>query len=59
MSSQTEWKMISQLMSVRSILEKPNLTDWARAYWTGVYVQLMEEEKAAGEAGLATAIPLH
>ena len=59
MSNQTEWKMISQLMSVRSILEKPNLTDWARAYWTGVYVRLMEEEKAAGEAGLATAIPLH
>ena len=59
MFNQTEWKMISQLMSVRSILEKPNLTDWARAYWTGVYVQLMEEEKAAGEAGLATAIPLH
>ena len=59
MFNQTEWKMISQLMSVRSILEKPNLTDWARAYWTGVYVQLMKEEKAAGEAGLATAIPLH
>ena len=59
MSNQEEWKMISQLMSVRSILEKPNLNAWARTYWTGVYVQLMKEEKAAGEAGLAPAIPLH
>ena len=59
MSNQTEWKMISQLMSVRSILEKPNLTDWARAYWTGVYVQLMEEEKAAGEAASRMAVSQH
>ena len=59
MSNQEEWKMISQLMSVRSILEKPNLSDWARTYWTGVYVKLMDEEKATGEAGLAPAIPLH
>ena len=59
MSNQEEWKMISQLMSVRSILEKPNLNAWARTYWTGVYVQLMIEEKATGEAGLAPAIPLH
>ena len=50
--------MISQLLAVRSILEKPNLNAWARTYWTGVYVKLMEEEKAAGEAGLAPAIPL-
>ena len=59
MFNQTEWKMISQLLAVRSILEKPNLNAGARTYWTGVYVKLMEEEKAAGEAGLATAIPLH
>ena len=59
MFNQTEWKMISQLLAVRSILEKPNLNACARTYWTGVYVKLMEEEKAAGEAGLATAIPLH
>ena len=59
MSNQTEWKMISQLMSVRSILEKPNLTDWARAYWTGVYVRLMEEEKAAGEAASQRVVSQH
>ena len=44
MFNQTEWRMISQLLAVRNILEKPNLTAWARTYCTGVYVKLMEEE---------------
>ena len=59
MSNQTEWKMISQLLAVRSILEKPNLNAWARTYWTGVYVKLMEEEKAAGEAASRMAVSQH
>ena len=44
MFNQTEWRMISQLLAVRKILEKPNLNAWARTYWTGGYVKLMEEE---------------
>tara|TARA_R110002020_G_scaffold12688_3_gene46347 strand:+ start:1446 stop:1577 length:132 start_codon:yes stop_codon:yes gene_type:complete len=43
MFNQEEWRMISQLVAVRNILEKPNLNDWARTYWTGVYTKMMAD----------------
>ena len=40
MMRKDEWRMVSQLLAIRSILEKPNISDWARTYWTKVYVEL-------------------
>jgi hypothetical protein len=40
MMSKDEWRMVSQLLAVRNILENPNISDWARTYWTKVYVEL-------------------
>ena len=43
MMSKDEWRMVSQLLAVRNILENPNISDWARTYWTRVYVELVAD----------------
>jgi hypothetical protein len=43
MMSKDEWKTLSQVMAVKSILDKPDISEWARSYWSNVYNQLLSE----------------
>jgi hypothetical protein len=41
--SQDEWKLLTQVLAVQSILDKPDLNEWAKTYWSNVYNKLLSE----------------
>ena len=43
MMRKEEWRMLTQLLAVKNILDNPDISDWASTYWTRVYVELVAD----------------